>query len=85
MDVNQHLFSWTPQTIVNLLIAGGFKVESLARVPMSMRSFLLRRGLAPGGAFDALMFLSDRLRLGTCPGEMVVTARRVGPRSASFP
>ena len=74
MDVNQHLFSWTPRTISNLLLACGYRVHSLVREPLSMKKFLLRRGIIADPYYRFLVRASDRLRLGTCPGELIVTA-----------
>lgn len=76
MDVNQHLFSWTPQTFANLLLQCGYRVDSMAREPLSMKTFLLRCGLISDPLYRVLVRTSDCFRFGTCPGELIVIARQ---------
>lgn len=76
MDVNQHLFSWTPRTFVNLLLACDYQILSIAREPLSMKTFLLKRGVTSDPFYDILVRMSDQLRMGSCPGELILSARQ---------
>ena len=41
-----------------------------------MKSLLLKCGLISDPFYDLLVRVSDRLRLGSCPGELIVTGCR---------
>ena len=75
-DVNQHLYSWTPRTIYNLLWRAGFEPGRVRyRYPFGAYRLLpLRRAIGPR-AYHLAVRLGEVLRRN---GEMLIRARK-GP------
>ena len=72
-DVNNHLFSWTPRTLANLLFRAGFKVSSIRREATSGLQFFSPLAASFYPAFRAAVVVTDRFR--RVEGEWVAMAQ----------
>ena len=71
-DINNHLYSWTPRTIANLLFEAGYKVTLLRRVPNSGLKFFAPIADRSYSIYKAAIRLTDLIR--RVPGEWLVRA-----------
>src|SRR6266516_968303 len=75
-DVNNHLFSWTPRTLANLLYRSSFDVASIRREPNSGLRFFASVADRWYGWYRVAMQVTDWLR--DMKGEWVVEAQPRG-------
>lgn len=72
-DTNNHLFSWTPRTLANLLFHTGFAVQAIRREPNSGLRFFAPLAERSYALFRLAMRLTDLLR--HVHGEWVADAK----------
>jgi len=61
-DINKHLFTWSPQNLLNLFLDAGYKIELAERIHHSWpRHFMFVQKLFGWKIFNAICFLKSVL------------------------